>query len=225
MKKPPLFMLLVFVCIELFPADYEYENTKGSERYSSSLSLKQTGSGYSVHVNLGYAELYGIIDPNLDIVSFRCVIESDKTDLTVKKEGDSVSASGLSKGKSIDKRFRVDGTPWRQFSEIGWSDFILGNKKTFTYWVFVVYQLEMVKLVAEKGGTEKITVDGREVQAVHIIVKPEGFYSLFWHADYWFSKEDGTYLRYKACEGIGVPDTITTLKRISTTESSAHPTE
>ena len=103
--------------------------------------------------------------------------------------------------------------------------FKVGLETHFVYWTFVGYRNDMYKMEAEKLGKETIAINGKGEEAWHIRVKPVGFYSLFWHGDFWFATADGSYRGYEPFEGFGAPLTVTRFKNKTTTGKDSGETQ
>jgi hypothetical protein len=199
---------------------YEYANTVGPRSYPSFLSITQTGAGFAVNLELPQAKAEGVMDGRNRLTSYRFIDEKEKIDVRLERTGNNIEMTGVFKNEKVKKTIRLDDAPWCQILEVNFSDYIASAEIRFFYWALAGYQNEMYKMEAEKLGTEKITINGKEVEAVHVLAKPTGIYALFWHCDFWFRKSDGMYLRYEAYEGVGAPLTITTLKKKTTIDSS-----
>ena len=49
-----------------------------------------------------------------------------------------------------------------------------------------------------KQGTETISIDGKDIKAVHVKLSLTGFLAVFWKAGFWFNAQTGRFLRYRA---------------------------
>jgi hypothetical protein len=216
------FIIRVSFSLSLNGADlYEYTNTIGPLSYSSFLTIAASGTGFTSLLVTPREKTEGAIDEKKEMKSFRFIDEKEKIDVSLIRKGNVIEATGTFRGAEVKKTIRIDEAPWYQILEINFAGFISSNRTRCFYWTFVGYQNDMYKLEAEKLGEETFSVNGKEKAALHIRIKPTGFYSLFWHGDFWFSAEDGSYLGYEAYEGFGAPLTITRFKNKTVTENGA----
>jgi len=207
-------ILIVFFSHQVFSIDiFEYENTKGNEKYSTSLAVSPIATGYEIFVKLEKTELRSIVSETYEIRTLAYSNPGENSNLLITRKGNAVEITGTVKNSPVNEIICISDFPWHQFPELTFSDFILSNKVKLVYWTFVGYNRTMMKLGAEKVQVEKITINGRDEEAWRVLVKPEGIYALFWHADFWFRKSDGAYLKFEAIDGIGEPVTFMEFKK------------
>jgi hypothetical protein len=213
-KSLAIFIILTFSLPINSLEIYEYENTKGSERYSSFFSIAPSKTGYEVNVKLAKGKVQSFVSEGYEIRLLRFIDTGENIDLEVERKGEATEVRGIFHNSPIKKTIKTDDdSPWCQFFELKFPRFITSDETRFNYWVFFGYEPSMFKMLAEKTSVEKITVNGKTEETWHVVVKPEGFYSVFWHADYWFRKTDGAYLKYEAIESFGAQPTVAVFKR------------
>jgi hypothetical protein len=66
-------------------------------------------------------------------------------------------------------------------------------------------------LLVQKLGIERQTVEGREIELLHVRAAPPGYYAIFWHGDYWFEKKTGTLVMSVSTNRPGAPPTLVML--------------
>lgn len=202
-----LFILFFWVSLPLW-GTITYQTSKGDTTYYALFSLVNRQWGKSITVTFDRAEFQGEVDHNFTVKRFRFIMEKQKTDYWVSRRGNSIRIEGMFNGSKIDKTQQLDPLPWCQFFEYNFEEFLNSEKKKFHYWAFAGTQVEMYRMEAVKLGIENIQVDGEEVEALHVRAYPEGFFSAFWHCDFWYRKSDNAFVRYEATEGLGEPLTV-----------------
>jgi hypothetical protein len=134
------------------------------------------------------------------------------SDLTARRTGNTIRLTGTFKRRKVDKKYTIDPRPWYQYPEYSLRDFVLSGEKRCEFWIISPNDLALFEFEACKMGTETVTLAERSVKARRVRIKAVGFYGNFWHADYWFSLQDGSYIRYEAVlGGPGTPPTVKVL--------------
>jgi hypothetical protein len=219
MKFICAFVMSIACTAPLQPLEvYEYENTRGGDRYPSVIRIAPEGKGYTVNVELDSQIIEATLDGNHANRTLRYINNKDKIDLLVVRDGNKARISGRFRGTDIGKDLDLDDAPWCQFIECNFAGFIVSKDDKFRYWVFAGPQNDMFKMEMHKDGIETIVINGVREEVWHVVAAPVGFYSLFWHADFWFRKRDGMYLQYSAVEGFGAPPTVTRFKSRTATD-------
>ena len=142
-------------------------------------------------------------------------------DLTAKREGNTIHIQGKRFSKKYDAQIEIDERPWYQPLSFSLGKFLESDLDSTSFWVIRVDTIELIPLTAKRLGEETITVEGRETLTEKIEVRAQGYKSRFWHATYWFRKEDKLFVRYQSIHGLpGTEETIITLiESPNTTES------
>jgi hypothetical protein len=67
-------------------------------------------------------------------------------------------------------------------------------------------------MVAKKQSEEEIKIDDKKYKSIRIRLTLKGWLSIFWHADYWYRKSDGVFVKFEGVRGGPLtPKTITEL--------------
>jgi hypothetical protein len=135
--------------------------------------------------------------------------ESDGDSFKAMRLGNKIRLVGTFHHNRVQKEYTVDSRPWFQYPEYSLRDFVISTEKRREFWIISPDDLSIFEFEACKIGTESVAIAGHTIKTVCVRIKPTGFYGNFWHADYWFSLQDGAYIRYQAVHGgPGTPPTI-----------------
>jgi len=132
---------------------------------------------------------------------------------TYTKGEESASIFGMQNGIVLENTMQIDEDPWFQALSYSLRDFNTSDRHTMRFWLVRQDTLEPVKLSADKVAKEKNSLCNGE-QAVTIEIRPVGLLSPFWHATYWFRKDDNVLCRYEGRHGAwGTPLTVISMKK------------
>ena len=114
------------------------------------------------------------------------------------------AALRLTSGATLQE---LDQQPWHQ-SPFLLEGFVTSGEKELAFWTLTTSgevanggrSVNALKLVARREGTERLNVNGAELETVHVMITVPGFRSLFWKAHYWY-RLDGTLVRYEEPRG------------------------
>lgn len=141
--------------------------------------------------------------------TFRWSYQGTDSDIVATRSGDIIEVQGKFQGKQINARHEVDTLPWYQTLAYALPRVVEPDKTRQVFWTVRPDNLDLIKMQANWEGTEKVAVNGQELQAHRVRIRPDGFLSRFWHADYWFRVPDGLFVRYEGVHGPpGHPKTV-----------------
>ena len=145
-------------------------------------------------------------------------LRDDKSnhDFVAKRDGELIHISGTFRGEPIDKEVDIDESVWFNKLDHGLSAFAVSDQEEISFWVLkLLSDLDPIKMIAEKEGTERITVDGTSYEAVKVKLVIDHFIlSKMWSARCWYRTSDGLFLRYEGANGRpGTPVTTINLKK------------
>ena len=141
---------------------------------------------------------------------------STNIDLSIIKVGRNIILKGISGEKVIDTIIKIDGSPWKQSMSYSLSEFALGNIEKIEYWIIRLDKLKGEKMLAEKVGTEYISIKDKLYHAVKVKISAAGLRSKFWSGHYWFRVSDGLFLKYEGWNGL--PGSTKTIIELSEKE-------
>jgi hypothetical protein len=205
-----VFLFFLFLPILLFSeTTNDYKIAIDEDIYYSSFSTATTDSlilyiyRHEAEEQINYYNQNGITQ------KFTHKDSTKNIDLIAIKDGNNISLKGISDNKVIDKIIKLDDSPWKQSMSYSLSEFALGNREKIEYWIIRLDKFKGEKMLAEKAGTENITVKYKSYHAVKVKISATGLRSKFWSGHYWFRVSDGLFLKYEGWNGlIGSTKTI-----------------
>lgn len=150
-------------------------------------------------------------NPSLIFESFTFNNSKENTQYTFCREGGTLTAKGSVKGKNISKSYNLKKQNWVQDFNFGLKPFLQSQDKYFHFIILNPYNFDSNSMVAKKEGKEKIEIDGKTFDALHMTISLTGFKSMFWTANLWYDMNTLQLLKYVANEGPNTPTTIKTL--------------
>lgn len=131
------------------------------------------------------------------------------SDIIASRSEDVIEIRGRFRGEEFNARHEIDSVPWYQTLAYALPRLVEPDTTPQVFWTIRPDNLDVVKMRASWEGTEKVAVNGKKLQAHRVRIRPDGFLSLLWHADYWFRVPDGLFVRYEGVHGPpGHPKTI-----------------
>lgn len=148
----------------------------------------------------------------LEVTQWHLKNPSAKTELSAERQKNSIVINGTFKGGPFTKTLAIDDDPWFQPMSFSLTVFVGSKADLITFWTLNPDTLNAFKMKAAKVSVETLKINEKEIPAQKVKVSLLGIRSAFWHAYYWFSTKDGTFLKYEGVDGPpGTPLTITTL--------------
>jgi hypothetical protein len=127
---------------------------------------------------------------------------STDCDIMAKREGNFIHVSGIFHGEDLQKKIKIDDTPWCQATSLALSSIIRSDCDEVVFWTIWTEHLSPHKVNARKCGIERITIQGKEVEAQKIEIRPKGLFSILWKGIYWFRTTDHLFLKYEGATGL-----------------------
>lgn len=153
-----------------------------------------------------------IHDESPSTVSWTFSKPSTDCQIMAKREGSTVHIEGTFQGEDLQKEFRIDDAPWCQATALALSSVMESDSEETTFWIIWTERLSPYKVTARKCGVEQITVQGKDVTAQKIEIRPTGLLSILWRGVYWFRTTDNVFLKYESATGLpGSKKTVITL--------------
>ncbi|MDD4954889.1 MAG: hypothetical protein PHP17_02485 [Candidatus Omnitrophica bacterium] len=201
MKYIFLLLISLLFSFDLMAASYKFIEKTGncytdifwkvnSEKYWTTLATKR-----------GPEEYITTNDQQLNALEWRLTNTSNKTNITAKRQKNSIKVTGTFRGKPIERNIRIDKNPWYQPMSFSLSKFIKSKKKVITFWTLNPEDLKPYKMKAFNYGKEIITVNDNEIKTYKVKIILTGLRSFFWHAFYWYRTDDGALIQYKGVDG------------------------
>lgn len=136
-------------------------------------------------------------DPGFSVRKWRWVEEAEATDVTVVREGPTISLAGQREGRKIERRFTVGDDPWYQLFPLGLEPLALAARGSAKFWAIGTSGIAAMRIGqfrAVVAGPEQVSWGGGQVAAVRVRISLAGPISILWHGDYWYRAADGRHL-------------------------------
>lgn len=131
------------------------------------------------------------------------------SDITASRSNNIIEIRGKFHGEDVNARHEIDSVPWYQTLAYALPKLVEPTATPRVFWTIRPDNLDVIKMQASWEGTEKVAVNGKKLQAHRVRIRPDGFLSPLWHADYWFRVPDRLFVRYEGVHGPpGHPKTI-----------------
>jgi hypothetical protein len=127
------------------------------------------------------------------------------TRVSVVRSGDSLLLSGMFRKKPVTKSYALKGVAWKQMIPFDLTDFAFSNSASLVFETVALmgpYALKTAQMQVKRIGEELIVSKGEKTAAIHVRASPTGIFAALWHANYWFRKSDGVFIR---SESTGMP--------------------
>lgn len=148
-----------------------------------------------------------VLQDEFNTLKWNMVSNGTRTDITAINNGDHINLEGMFNGESIKESIPIDDCPWFQSMSVSLKLILSSGVSKIYFWSIRTDNLKAYKMVATRKDVEPLWIDGRQVNARRIEIRPKGFLSAFWKGDCWFS-EDGQFIKYKGQGwGPGTPPT------------------
>jgi hypothetical protein len=217
---------LIFVVLFIIPFLLNgmmriYEEKAQDRLTTHRFDMETTPTGYLINLQSkkGDNVIKQTFVVNTDLAARTWAFENpgENTKITASREGNKILLKGQSKGKPIEKTFKINELSWNQTFNIGLERFVLSPEKSMIFWAIGTRgpgNMKITRFKVKKKGIETITINGKQVEAVYITISLTGLLSIFWTGHYWYRKSDGVFLRYKGKSGPGTGDSIMELTQL-----------
>ena len=212
MKINKLLLLMTLLIWPFFSngATRVYEEKTKDQLTTHRFTSETNESGYSIDLQSELEENVikqtFEVDTNLAALSWAFEDPKENTKVTASRQENKISLQGKSKGKPVNKTFKINKLPWNQTFNIGLERFVLSPEKSMIFWGIGTSgpgNMKITRFKVKKKRIETITINGKEVEAVYVTISLTGLLSIFWTGRYWYRKSDGVFLRYKGKNGPG----------------------
>lgn len=126
----------------------------------------------------------------------------ENSEFKVTQKGGMLFCDGISKGKRIEKSWKLDELPWWQFHGFQLPQAM--NDEKMVFYSLDPKSLRLLKQKAQVRGLEEMN----GVLVDHVTVSLTGMLKYLGSVHYWFLKSDGTFLKFKSLANMpGFPET------------------
>ncbi|MBN2088475.1 hypothetical protein JW964_02635 [candidate division KSB1 bacterium] len=210
-KKCFNILILLFLFNEIsLPGDvFTYLGTTDTVKEKITITIEKDHQNY----HISHSRAQAIQNTRCDMArntrewSFQNAVE--KTHLNVIRKNNMLEISGTLHGNSIQKTEKIDNNPWFQAMAFSLISFVNSEQTSTEFWSLRPTDFKPFKMKAKKETRETLTFNQTTVETQKVKVSLTGFLSVFWSSYYWFSINDGTWMRYEGVNGPpGTPKTI-----------------
>jgi hypothetical protein len=208
-----IFLLVLIAPFLLNGMTRVYEEKTKDQLTTHRFDIETTPTGYSVNLQSETGDTVikqeFAVDTNLATRTWAFENSKENTKITASREGNKIFLKGQTRGKPIEKTFKINELSWNQTFNIGLERFALSPEKSMIFWSIGTKgpgNMKITRFKVKKKGIETITIKGKKMEAVYITISLTGLLSIFWTGKYWYRKSDGVFLRYigKSGPGTGV---------------------
>jgi hypothetical protein len=219
-SHPCLCGALLLCLLPLLPAEtLTYHEVEGEITVTHTIAITPAPPGYSVELASrrsggGMVRQTFRTAADLSTLAWTFSDPGRQMELDAKLQGEAIVLSGTFNGKKVEKKFAAASAPWNQLFQIGLGPFALASDKSFQFRSIGTQgpgELKLGKFTVTRKDDEKIRLQGKEINAVHLSISLSGLLSIFWHGDYWYRKTDGRFLRYRGKNKPGGPLAVSEL--------------
>ena len=154
------------------------------------------------------------LDTSLNTYKWSLDRPANDTTMTATKQGDTLHLQGTLNGKSHQRDYQLGRTPWYQALSLSLRKHLGEAFVKEEFWSIRPDTLELHKMQIIKISEERLKIEGTIQPTYRVIVRPAGWKAPLWKGEYWFSRNDGKFIRYRGDSGPpGSPDTIVELSK------------
>ena len=208
MKKFVLSLFISLLCTSVYAENkiLRYHVTEGKKQWICTVNWFYTNQ--SQLIVMSNNNEVGRVFNSLNGNAYSMHLISDKFDILCDRDGNILKVKGTLKGKTLNKHYRIDKSPWYAIPEISLKHFVLSGKKEKVFWAIRSTDFSVFKMRAIREKTETVKVNGKKVKALKVrMTLASRFLSLFWSGYYWFDSS-GKLVLYRAVQGRHGPETV-----------------
>jgi len=212
-KLKALFILAALSCtMPAFGLTLVYAEESRRNRFEHTITIEPTAGGYSIVVTSVKGEAAAITqeletDRGYSVLSWRYRDRASGTDIRGIRGKSSISLSGRYKGRTVERRFKIDSKPWYQLFPHGLERLVVsGEQEPLLFYAVGTEGIGAMRIGtfrAKPGEIEEIEWNGRRQAAIYVHISLTGFASILWSGDYWYRPADGRNLVSKSDRGPG----------------------
>jgi hypothetical protein len=217
-KLKALFILMILSStLPAFGLTLVYIEESRMGRVEHTVTIEPTAGGYSIVVTSVAGEAAAITqeletDRGYSVLSWRYRDRESGTDITGIRRKSSISLSGRYRGRTVERRYKIDSKPWYQLFPHGLERLaVSGEQEPLLFYAVGIEGIGATRIGtfrAKPGEIEEIDWNGRRHAAVHVHISLTGFASILWSGDYWYRPSDGRNLVSKSDRGPGTQPII-----------------
>jgi hypothetical protein len=181
---------------------YRQSTGKREDRVEISDLPLPTGAVLGVAISSG--ETYRIeTDASGGVISCSFDYPPEGTSWRAQREGSTLRLDGSVQHRQVSRTFRIDDHPWYESAERSLQAYAISAPlDPVRFWMIEPYGGSAYLMAGRVECTEQVEVNGRSVDAIRVVIRPDGILAFLWKSTYWFDPVDGTFLRSQSVRGI-----------------------
>jgi hypothetical protein len=185
------------------PVSLVYRQITGNKEDRIEISEQALPSGEDLGVAISSGESYRITsDASGGVTACSFEFPQEGTSWTAVREGSTLRLEGTVRHRPVSRSMRIDGNPWYESVERSLQSYSISNPlEPVRFWMIEPYTASVYLMAGRIERREAAEVDGRSVDAIRVVVRPDGVLAFIWKSTYWFDPNDGTFLRSKSVRG------------------------
>jgi hypothetical protein len=213
-----ILLLSILLCpVTSFAQKLVYRKIQEKDTSLITITLTQNGGSYTYHSesvlkNGKVSEVATITNEGL-AQTYSYSNEGEQYTVQCRQENGELKLSSRHNGKEQNKTIKLKQA-WRQIFPYDLSSFVQSRSDTISFVSVGLYgpgALSLGGMQSVKLAEEYVTVNGTQQTTLHVRVALAGIFARFWHADYWFRKSDGRFLKGIWVEKPGAKPCVTEL--------------
>ena len=174
-----------------------YRQRTGSREDRIEMSEEALPQKAELRIAFSSGETYHITsDEKGDVTACSFAFPKEGTSWEATRNGDTLQLAGTVKGSAVTRTLRIDNHPWYESAERSLQSYaVSASREPLRFWMIEPYTGSAFLMGVTIERREPVDVNGRSMEAVRLVMKPQGILALFWNTTYWFRPHDGTFLR------------------------------
>jgi hypothetical protein len=181
-----------------------YRQSTGSQEDRVEITDEPLPTGALLGITISSGETYRIeTDASGGVVACSFEFPPEGTSWKAEREGSTLRLTGTVQRRKVSRTFRIDTNPWYESVERSLQSYALSAaREAVRFWMVEPYGGTPYLMAGKIERLEPVGVNGRRVDAIRVVVRPDGILSFLWNSVYWFDPADGTFLRSQSVRGL-----------------------
>lgn len=160
-------------------------------------------TGAVLGVGISSGETYRIeTDASGGVIACSFDFPPEGTSWNALREGSTLRLNGTVQHRQVSRMFRIDDHPWYESAERSLQSYAISAPlQPVQFWMIEPYGGSAFLMAGRIERHEQVVVNGRSVEAIRVVIRPDGILAFLWKSTYWFDPVDGTFLRSQSVRG------------------------
>jgi hypothetical protein len=181
-----------------------YRQSTGTQEDRVEISDQPLPTGAVLGIAISSGETYQILtDPTGGVTACSFEFPPEGTSWKAVRDGSTLRLVGTVQHRAVSRTFRIDNHPWYESAERSLQSYaIMAPPDPVRFWMIEPYGGSAYLMAGRFERRERVGVNGRSVEAIRVVVKPDGILAFLWKSAYWFDPDNGTFLRSESVRGL-----------------------